>query len=48
MNEIYKYLNAGMTPDEVRMKNNMEYLTELNKYRAETDNISVAMARIVS
>ena len=48
MNEIYKYLNAGMTPDEVRMKDNMEYLTELNKYRAETDNISVAMARIVS
>lgn len=48
MNEIYKYLNTGMTPDVVRMKNNMEYLTELNKYRAETDNISVAMARIVS
>ena len=39
--EIYQYLNPRELVEENDMKNQLVYLTELNKYRKEKDNISV-------
>lgn len=38
--EFYEKLNAAVLTDERVIKANLEYLTELNKYRREEDNIS--------
>jgi serine/threonine protein phosphatase PrpC len=44
--EMYQYLNVNSAPDVDGIQRSIEYLTELNKYRTETDNISVAMVRV--
>lgn len=38
--EFYEKLNPMILTNEKIMKDNLEYLTELNKYRREEDNIS--------
>lgn len=43
--EIYQYLNPYQMTTEDVMTNQLVYLTELNKYRREDDNISVAAIR---
>lgn len=45
--ELYMYLNPESMHTEDEMKENMVYLTELNKYRRESDNISVAVIKAV-
>lgn len=40
-NEIYQYLQPSVMKSKEAMKNNSDYLIELNKQRKETDNISV-------
>lgn len=44
--ELYEYLNPNVLVDEQTMKNNAAYLTELNKYRREPDNISVILIKV--
>ena len=44
--EIYEQMNPNMLTDEKIMKENAVWLTELNKQRQETDNISVAVIKI--
>lgn len=43
--ELYQSLNPHVLQTEERMSEQAEYLTELNKYRKETDNISVALIK---
>lgn len=45
--ELYAYLNYNSAQNEQEMNENMVYLTELNKYRREDDNISVAMIKVI-
>lgn len=45
--EIYRYLNPGVLTDEQAMRDNMIYLTELNKSRRETDNITVLAVKVI-
>lgn len=41
--ELYQYLNPQAANTEQDMKECMKYLTDLNKYRKEQDNISVVL-----
>jgi serine/threonine protein phosphatase PrpC len=43
--EIYQYFNPTVLTDEDKMKASAVYLTDLNKYRQEKDNISVALIK---
>lgn len=43
--EFYDYLNPVRNTDSETMKQNLIYLTELNKQRLETDNITAIMIR---
>lgn len=43
--ELYQYLNPMVNSDPQTMKNNLYYLTELNKQRLENDNITAALIR---
>lgn len=43
--EFYNYLNPAVATDKQVMQSNLEYLTELNKRRMETDNITAALIR---
>ncbi|MBQ3264261.1 MAG: serine/threonine-protein phosphatase [Ruminococcus sp.] len=45
--EIYQYLNPEALTDEATMKENAVYLTELNKNRRETDNITVLAVKVI-
>lgn len=44
--EIYERLNPYILVDEKAMMDNAVYLTELNKYRLEQDNITVVLVRV--
>lgn len=44
-NEIYEKFQPAALVDAVSMENNAKYLIELNKQRAERDNISVVLIR---
>lgn len=44
--EIYQYLNPSALINEDNMKANIVYLTDLDKYRMENDNISVALIKV--
>lgn len=44
--EIYERVNPYVVNDEKAMMDNLVYLTELNKYRREQDNISVVLVRV--
>ncbi len=44
-NEFYQYLSPYALADETQMRTNIEYFVELNKYRQEEDNISVALIK---
>ena len=43
--EMYQYLNPNALYTEQNMLENITYLTDLNKYRREEDNISVAVIK---
>ena len=43
--ELYEYLSPFRLLNEQTMKESLVYLTELNKYRREVDNISAALIR---
>ena len=43
--ELYQYLTPYRVFNEQAMKESLVYLTELNKYRQEVDNISAALVR---
>lgn len=43
--ELAERLNPGVLTDQQTMMDNIVYLTELNKYRQESDNISVIAVR---
>lgn len=45
--EIFQYLNPLALVSEDNMKINAKYLTDLDKYRMENDNISVALIKVV-
>lgn len=44
--EMYQYLNPAAADSKEHMEQNLVYLTELNKSRMETDNISACLIRI--
>lgn len=44
--EIYQYMNPNALINEDAMKANSVYLTDLDKYRLEKDNISVALIKV--
>lgn len=44
--ELYQYLTPYRVLHEEAMKESLVYLTELNKYRQEVDNISAALVRV--
>lgn len=44
-NEFYSYLNPASNTDPGTMQQNLIYLTELNKQRMETDNITAVLIR---
>ena len=44
--EIYQYLNPQALVSEQAMVDNAVYLTELNKYRRENDNITVLLVKV--
>lgn len=44
--ELYQYLTPYKVFHEEAMRESLVYLTELNKYRQETDNISAALVRV--
>lgn len=44
--ELFDTLNPGVLISEQTMLDNAVYLTELNKYRREQDNISVLLVRV--
>lgn len=43
--EIYRYLNPSVLVNEKIMRDNVVFLTELNKQRREVDNISAVLIR---
>ena len=43
--EFYQYLNPAVSNEVEGMRKNLEYLTELNKQRNETDNITAVLIR---
>ena len=43
--ELYKYLNPYRLRDEEAMEESLVYVTELDKRRWETDNISAILIR---
>lgn len=43
--EFHQYLNPAVSTDSGTMRENLKYLTELNKERNETDNITAALIR---
>lgn len=45
--EIFERLNPSMTVSEQVINDNIKYLTELNKYRRETDNITAVVVRVL-
>lgn len=45
--EIFRYLNDSVLTDEQMMLENAVYLTELNKRRHETDNITVLLVKVI-
>ncbi len=45
--ELFQYLNYSVLTDEQTMLDNAVYLTELNKSRHETDNITVLLVKII-
>ena len=45
--EIFQYLNYSVLTDEQTMRDNAVYLTELNKSRRETDNITVLLVKVI-
>lgn len=45
--EIYEYTNPKAALNEQEMEQRLQYLTELNKYRRENDNISSALIRTI-
>ena len=45
--EFYQYLGPQTPADRESMRSNLEYLTELNKQRNETDNISALLVRVI-
>lgn len=44
--ELYQYLTPYRVFNEQAMKESLVYLTDLNKYRQEVDNISAALVRV--
>lgn len=44
--EMYQYLNPSALFTEQNMLQNITYLTDLNKYRREEDNISAALIKV--
>jgi serine/threonine protein phosphatase PrpC len=44
--EIFNFLNPALATEEKTITEGMVYLTELNKYRREDDNISVVEVRV--
>lgn len=44
--ELHQYLNPGVLVNEQAMLDNAVYLTELNKYRQENDNITVLLVKV--
>lgn len=44
--ELYQYLTPYRVLNEQAMKESLVYLTDLNKYRQEVDNISAALIRV--
>lgn len=44
--EIFERLNANTLKNESEMMDNIVYLTELNKYRRELDNITVLLIKV--
>lgn len=44
--ELQYYLNPGVLKTEENMMENAKYLVELNKYRQEQDNITVALVKV--
>ena len=44
-NEFFQYLNPTVATDPGIMQKNLEYLTEMNKDRKETDNITAVLVR---
>ncbi len=44
--EMKEKLNPGSMPDEETMERNARFLVELNKFRREEDNISVALVQV--
>ena len=47
LDEFYNYLGAFANKDENAMKDNLVYLTELNKQRNETDNITAILVKTI-
>lgn len=45
--EIFQYFNYSVLTDEQTMLDNAVYLTELNKSRRETDNITVLLVKVI-
>lgn len=45
--ELHYYLNGDVLKTEVNMKENSKYLVDLNKYRQEEDNITVALIKVL-
>ena len=45
--ELFQYLNYSVLTDEQTLLDNAVYLTELNKSRHETDNITVLLVKII-
>lgn len=43
--EFFQYLNPDVSADKAAMEEHLKYLTELNKQRGETDNITAALIR---
>lgn len=44
--ELFQYLNPMSSSDSATMQRNLTYITELNKQRRETDNITSALIRV--
>lgn len=44
--EFYQYLNPVAATDSATMQRNLAYITEMNKQRNETDNITSALIRV--
>lgn len=45
--EIFQFLNPLVLQTEQNMMENSKYLTDLNKYRMENDNISVSLIKVL-